>query len=136
MTLVTLVLVGLVMLYGKMRPRRRALPRVRPAPWPNVNIRFPQGTNIYQTDALAQAVEQRLAPYVDVGDLEHIITNVGSGGGDAGMSGGSSGGHLANVTLKFHDFEGLRRRPSADAVADIRAVLTDIPGSGNQGREG
>jgi len=58
-----------------------------------------------------------------------VITNVGSGAGSDGhLGGGSSGEHLAAVTLEFHKYE-TRPRPSARAMAEIRAALTDIPGA-------
>jgi multidrug efflux pump len=92
----------------------------------SVSIRFPQGTNIYQTDRLTREIESRLAPYA--ADLEHVITNVGTGGGGDPFSGGGVGGHLSSVTLTFHDYED-RPRPSAQAIADVRHALADIAGA-------
>ncbi|MGB2984260.1 MAG: efflux RND transporter permease subunit, partial [Phycisphaerae bacterium] len=123
LTLVVLLLIGLGMLYGKKGHGVELFPDFDPRR-AYINIRSPQGTNILESDRLARLVEKRLEPYAD--DLEHVITNVGSGGGS--MFGGSGGDHIANITLTFHDYE-VRKRPSAAAVADIRRALSDIPGA-------
>ncbi len=90
-----------------------------------VNIRSPQGTNIRQSDHLAGVVEERVEKYR--AELEHVVTNVGTGGG-AFFTGGGGGPHVGEVTLVFYDFEG-RRRPSADVVASVRRDLADIVGA-------
>jgi multidrug efflux pump subunit AcrB len=124
LSLVVLILVGLTMLYGKMGHGVELFPDFDPRR-AIIDIRAPQGTNIAESDRLARIVERRLAPYAE--DLEHVITNVGSAGGSGGF-GGSSGDHVANITLTFHDYE-VRRRPSAQAVAEIRVDLADIAGA-------
>ncbi len=107
-----------VLLFPEFDPRRAM-----------INIRCPQGTNIRKTDALARQVEHRLAHPRFRRDIRHVITNVGSAGEGAVVFGGASAGpHVANVTVLFHDYEE-RPRPSADAVKEIRAALTDIPGA-------
>ncbi len=125
LSLVVLLLVGLGTLYAKKGHGVELFPDFDPYRG-SVNIRFPQGTNIYETDRLARLVEQRLAPYAT--DLEHVITNVGSGGGGGPLGGGGVGSHLADITLTFHEFE-LRPRPSAAAIAEIRRALTDLAGA-------
>jgi len=91
-----------------------------------VLLRGPQGMNIQQTDQLAAMVEQRLQPFA--ADLQRVITNVGSGGGGNPMGGDAGvGEHMASITLEFQDYE-KRHRPSAEAIAEIRAALSDIPG--------
>ncbi len=126
LTLVVLLLVGLGMLYAKRGYGSELFPDFDPHR-ASVNIRLPQGTNIHETNRFARVVEQRLQPYVDAGDIEHVITNVGSGGGDP-MGGGGMGGHLANITLTFPDYED-RRRPSAAVIVDVRADLSDLAGA-------
>ncbi len=121
--LIVLMLVGVGMLYGKQGHGSQLFPDFDPYRG-SVNIRFPQGTNIYETDRLTRVVEERLKPFA--ADLDHVITNVGSGGG--GGFGGGSGGHLSNVTLAFHDYYD-RKRPSAEVIADVRQALTDIAGA-------
>ena len=105
-----------VELFPQMDPRRAV-----------VNIRSPQGTNIDESNRLAALVERRVRPFG--AELQHVITNVGSSGGAGALfGGGSSGPHIANITLLFHDFEE-RKRPSADVVLEIREALADIPGA-------
>ncbi|MFQ5805381.1 MAG: efflux RND transporter permease subunit [Phycisphaerae bacterium] len=126
LSLVLLLLVGLAMLYDKKGHGVELFPDFDPYRG-SVNIRFPQGTNIYETDRLAREVERRLQPYAE--DLEHVISNVGSGGGGGPLGGGGGGGsHLADITLTFPDYE-LRRRPSAAAITDIRQALADVAGA-------
>ncbi len=126
LSLVVLLLIGLVMLYGKMGHGVELFPNFDPRR-AIINIRSPQGTSIEESDRLARIVEQRLDKYTP--DLEHVIVNVGSGGGSGPMFGGGSGGdHIGNLTLTFHDYE-VRKRPSADVVAAIRKDLSDIAGA-------
>jgi multidrug efflux pump subunit AcrB len=123
--LVILILVGLGMLYQKEGHGVELFPDFDPRRG-GVNIRMPQGTNIRKSNRLARLVEKRLTAYAD--DVEHVITNVGSGGGGGPLGGGGAGGHLANITLTFHDYE-KRERPSATAIAEIRQSLADIAGA-------
>jgi multidrug efflux pump subunit AcrB len=125
LTLVVLLLVGLGTLYGKKGYGVELFPDFDPYRG-SVDIRFPQGTNIHETNRLAGMIEQRLQPYAE--DLRHVITNVGSGGGGGPFGGGGVGAHLASITLTFHDYED-RPRPSADAIADIRQALSDVAGA-------
>jgi multidrug efflux pump len=64
LSLAVLLLVGLGMLYGKLGHGVELFPDFDPARG-SINIRFPQGTNIYETDALTRDIEQRLQPYLD-----------------------------------------------------------------------
>ncbi|MHC4986447.1 MAG: efflux RND transporter permease subunit, partial [Planctomycetota bacterium] len=93
-----------------------------------VNVRCPQGTSIYHTDRIIRLIEHRLNTWVDSGDLKYVVANVGSGGADPFGGGGSSGPHVGNITLTFQDFED-RRRPSEGVLAEIRQIVTDIPGA-------
>ncbi len=131
LALAVLLLVALGMLYVKADLGVELFPDFDPAR-AGVNLRLPQGTNITSTDQLVRQVEERLWPYGQStadrrSDIKHVITNVGSGGGDP-LSSGGQGGHLANLTLTFHDYED-RPRPSAQVIADIRDDLKDLPGA-------
>ena len=88
----------------------------------SVSIRNAQGTNLYESDRFARIAEGHALPYL--GELNYIVTNVGSGGDFFSSSAGS---HLATVRLIFRDFED-RERPSAEAVKEIRDRLTDLAG--------
>ncbi|MCD6365086.1 MAG: efflux RND transporter permease subunit, partial [Planctomycetes bacterium] len=126
---VTISLAGLLMaamciLYGKFNRGVELFPEMDP---PNgfVNLRFPQGTNIRRTDAMAREIERRVGAYRE--HLQYMVTNVGSLAKESfGMS--SGGPHLAGITLTFLDFKD-RKRTSLEILEDIREDLTDIAGA-------
>ena len=91
-----------------------------------INIRFPQGTNIRETDRLARILEGRVEEVRP--ELEHVVSTVGSSGGDMFFGGGTAGPQVGDVTLVFRDYE-VRERPSADAVALLRGRLSDLAGA-------
>ncbi len=124
LTLTVLLLVGLAILYGKQGHGVELFPDFDPRRGV-IDIRCPQGTNIHETDRLARLIEERLRPFA--ADLEYVITNVGAGGGPE-MMGSPGGEHVANITMMFHDYE-VRQRPSAQAVAEMRQALADLPGA-------
>lgn len=120
------LLVALGILYGKIGRGVEFFPEGDPER-AVISVRAPQGTNIHQTDEIARVIEQRVEPYTPW--LEHIVTNVGSGGNAGGDLMASTGGpHLANVTLVFHDFAE-RQRPSTQIIAEVRQAITDIAGA-------
>lgn len=121
LSLAVLLLVGVAVLYGKLGHGVELFPEFDP-PRGIVNVRFPQGTNIHDNNKFVEEIERRLQPFGD--DLRYTITNVGSGGGGDG----AAGSHLSSITLSFHDFSD-RPRPSAAAIAEIRAALDDLPGA-------
>jgi len=128
LALVGLLLVGLGTFYAKQGHGVELFPEFDPRRG-TIDIRFPQGTNIRQTDQLARVIEDRLRPFAS--DLQHVIVNVGMGGsGDPHLSGasGGRGEHVANITLTFHDYEE-RPRPSAQAISEIRQALADLAGA-------
>ncbi len=125
-SLIAVLFMGMVGMYVKFGHGVELFPDIDPKR-AMIDVRSPQGTSIQESDKLARLIEKRVEPYAD--ELEHVITNVGSGGGGAGIfGGGSQGAHLTNITLVFHDYE-LRRRPSADVVTEIRSSLDDISGA-------
>jgi len=118
------LLVGLTILYGKIGKGTEFFPEGDPER-AMIDIRAPQGTNIYETDRIVRIIEERIRPYKL--DIKHVITNVGSsGGGDIIASTG--GPHLASITLVFYDFAE-RKRPSNDIIAEIRKDIDDISGA-------
>jgi multidrug efflux pump subunit AcrB len=132
--LAALLLVATGLLYARLGRGLEFFPDIDPDRG-MVNLRFPQGTNLRETDRLAREIERKIEPYRDRGDAEgrgdikHVIANVGSaGGGNVFFGGGSSGPHVASVTLVFTDYE-QRARPSAQAVADIRRELRHLAGA-------
>jgi len=125
LSLACLLLAALVIVYIRRGGGVELFPDIDPRR-AIVNIRAPQGTNITETDRLARIVEGRVQPYRPR-DVEHLVTNVGSAGG-AMFGGGTSGPHIANLTIMFHDYE-KRKRSSAEAVKEIRQSLLGIPGA-------
>ena len=122
--LCVLLLVGLSVYYVKHGHGVELFPDFDPYRG-SVSIRFPQGTNIYETERFTRVIEERLKPFA--ADFKHVITNVGSDSSDP-MGGGGAGPHLSTITLTFHDFED-RPRPSAQALAEIRKALVDLAGA-------
>ena len=119
------LLVGLAMVYGKVGRGVEFFPEGDPER-AVIDIRAPQGTNIRETDRLARVIEERIEPYTPW--LEHVITNVGAGGGTGSLMASASGPHLANITLVFYDFA-VRERPSTEVIAEIRQAIADIAGA-------
>ena len=126
LSLCGLLLAGLMILYGKRQLGIEFFPDIDPDR-ALINIRTPQGSNIKDVDQLARIVEQRIErhrPY-----FEHVVVNVGSaGGGEAAMGGSEGGPHIANLTIVFPDYE-IRKRPSAQIIAEMRRDVADIPGA-------
>lgn len=91
-----------------------------------VSVRAPQGTNINETDRIVRLLEERIQPYMEY--IDHMVTNVGSAGGEMNLVASAGGPHLANITLTFEDFT-IRKRPSMDVIADIRRDISDIHGA-------
>jgi len=123
----TLLLAGMGIVFFKYNRGIELFPDVDP-PIGIVNVRFPQGTNIRRSNEMARLVESRTA-CID-SDLKYTVANVGSGGAGSNVfgGGGSTGPHVANLTLTFHDYPD-RERPSAKAVKELRAALTDLAGA-------
>ncbi len=121
-----LLLVGLLMVFQRYSAGVLFFPDIDPERG-TVSVRAPQGTNIYYTDQLAQVVESRLAPYLQRGEMKHVITTVGAGGGDGGFGGGNAGPQEARLTMVFPDFAN-RLRPSNVILAELRGLLSDLPG--------
>ncbi len=120
------LLVGLAMLYGKIGKGTEFFPEGDPER-AVIDIRAPQGTNIYETDQIAREIEKRLKPFHPW--LEHVITNVGStGGANMSLTASAGGSYLAGITLVFYDFTE-RQRPSNEVIAEIRKAIADIAGA-------
>ena len=122
--LAVFVLIGSGILYAKLGKGTELFPQGDPER-AVIDVRMPQGTNIYETDRIMRMIEQRIQPQKQW--IEHTITNVGSAGGQT-LIASTGGPHLANITLVFYDFL-VRERPSRDVIADIRQELADIPGA-------
>ncbi|OHB64416.1 MAG: hypothetical protein A2Y76_05535 [Planctomycetes bacterium RBG_13_60_9] len=118
------LLVGLGILYAKIGKGTEFFPQGDPER-AFINVRMPQGTNIRETDRIMRLIEERIKPYQPW--LEHTITNVGSSG-QRTLVASAGGPHLGSVSLVFYDFA-VRKRPSAEIIAEIRRLVADIPGA-------
>ncbi len=85
-----------------------------------ISLKFPEGTEIARTCAMAKGIEERLRKY---SDISYFLTTVGRGGGSF-FKGGDSGPHLASVQIEFLDFE--KRKYHSDDLTD--AIRINING--------
>ncbi|MCB2189533.1 MAG: efflux RND transporter permease subunit [Deltaproteobacteria bacterium] len=83
-----------------------------------VYVKAPEGTNLGASDTLVKRVEEIVSPYKDV---NFVIANIGSAGGDPFTSGGV-GTHLSRITLDFKDLHD-RSRPSSEIIKELRQKL-------------
>ncbi|MBN1803935.1 MAG: efflux RND transporter permease subunit [Sedimentisphaerales bacterium] len=118
------LLIGLATLYGKIGKGTEFFPEGDPER-AVIDVRAPQGTNIYETDRIVRIIEERIEPYKPY--LDYVITNVGASGG-MDLVASAGGPHLANITLVFYDFAE-RQCPSNEIIAEIRKLIDDIPGA-------
>jgi multidrug efflux pump len=119
------LLVGLALLYGKAGRGTEFFPQSDPER-AVISVRTPQGTNIRETDRIVRQIEKSIEPSREW--IEHTVTNVGSAGGVMTLTTSAGGPHLANITTVFYDYA-IRKRPSMDVIADMRAAVADIPGA-------
>ena len=126
LALSVLVLVASGLLYAKLGRGVQLFPDIDPER-AFVNLRFPQGTNVRETDRLTRICEERVATYDRY--LNHRVANVGSQGSANYIFGGAaSGPHVGNVQMVFKDYEE-RERPSAQVVKEIRGEMLDLTGA-------
>ncbi len=92
----------------------------------SVQVKYPEGTRIEQTDATIRAIEAQCAGY---GDIRYMVANVGTVGVIQGAAGATGqGSHMGSVDLQFVDFE--ERHGSSAALVDrIRRELGMFPGA-------
>ena len=90
-----------------------------------VFIKAPEGTNLDASDRLVAVAEKIVGEY---GDIKHIITNIGSAGGNIFAQGGT-GTHINRVSFDFKDFKD-RAEPSPEVIKKIRVqALAAIKGA-------
>lgn len=118
MLLSVLLLVGCVVVYSRYGAGVELFPDIDPRR-AIIDIRMPQGTNINATNELSLKIEHRLKRIHE--DLERDIASVGSAGESAGE-------HLGSITLIFDRYE-TRRRPSMDAIMEMRTAVKDLAGA-------
>jgi multidrug efflux pump subunit AcrB len=89
-----------------------------------VNIKLPPGSTLEKTEELTSRVE-RIVSSLD--DLDNYVSNLGSNMVMDMSEGGSSGTHLANITVNLKK-EG-RKRKSFEIARDLRPILKDVQGA-------
>ena len=115
-----LILIGVVMLYGKMGHGIELFPEFDPAR-ATISLEVPQGTSLDEINRVVLKVEERLNPYQQY--LKDIVARAGIGGGNMFSSASGQG----SIDLVFYDYVD-RIKPSNEVIAEIRADLTDLAG--------
>jgi len=86
-----------------------------------VFLKAPEGTNLDASDRLVRQVEAIASDYEDI---QYVIANVGSVGGDP-FSQGGTGTHINRVAIDFKDFHD-RSRPSSEIIKELRKRILDV----------
>jgi multidrug efflux pump len=115
-----LILIGVIMLYGKMGHGVELFPEFDP-PRATISLEVPQGTSLDEINRIVLDVEKRLIPYQEY--LQDVVARAGVGGGN--MFSSASG--QASIDLVFYDYID-RIRPSNEIIAEIRDDITDLAG--------
>jgi CzcA family heavy metal efflux pump len=89
-----------------------------------IYLRQPEGTSLDKTDELVRRVEERLQKYENI---DNIVANVGSRPGSGLFGFGSSGSHVARISIDFKE-EKYRIESSAETISRIRKDITGFPG--------
>ncbi len=114
-----LILIGLVILYGKMGHGVELFPEFDPSR-ATISLEVPQGTSLAEINRTVIKVEERLKPYEEY--LQDIVAKVGISGG---MFSSASG--QASIDLVFYDYVN-RTKPSNEIIAEIRDDIDDLAG--------
>ncbi|MBX7258301.1 MAG: efflux RND transporter permease subunit [Candidatus Hydrogenedentes bacterium] len=102
-------------------------PTVEP-PQANIDIECPEGTNLATSDQYVKQVEEVLMPYLERGELEHVIANVGSQGASLTGQRRSNTTHLSRVTMDFPKLADCKVMPS-EIVEKVRGQLEGVTGA-------
>lgn len=86
-----------------------------------VTLELPTGTRLEVTDSYAQRIEEIIRQ--NVPEVEHILAEIGGGGGwEAPQT------HIAQIRIKLVDLD-KRRRSSQQIAAALRPALSGMPGA-------
>lgn len=89
-----------------------------------IELSFPEGTSIDETDQAMRQIEQKLHRYEDI---EFFLTTIGGGGGGIGLP-GASGTHAGSIYVEFLD-PSEREQKSSRLIEQIRLDTGVIPGA-------
>ena len=118
------LLVVVFMLFGRFNAGVELFPDVEPT-YAYVGIEAPSGTRIEQTDTYCDQIE----PYVsEVPELLAYVTEVGTGGSNGFIVGGSAATHNATLNLEFIKQED-RDTNSRQSLEDLRTKLQAFTGA-------
>ncbi len=113
-----------VLIYGRFGEGVELFPEVEPRN-ATIQLKFPQGTGIEQTDQALKVFEEKLTHYEDI---KFFLASVGSTGG--GMIGGGGGGgtHQGNIRIEFKKAEE-RKENSLELIGRLREDIGRLPGA-------
>lgn len=118
------MLVGAIAAFGLFGKGTEFFPESDPN-YGDVKIKATEGTNLDASDKIVKQVEDIVTGYEDI---EYVISNIGSEGGDPFSSGGT-GTHISQVTLDFKEFKE-RSRSSLDIIDELREkILANVRGA-------
>ncbi len=89
-----------------------------------IEVKFPQGASIEQTDAVLKDIEKGLPQHEDI---KFFLTTVGEGGG-GGYLGAGKGTHLGKIHVEFLDY-GERAGDSMKLVETLREQIGKVAGA-------
>ena len=115
-----LILVGVVMLYGKMGHGVVLFPETDPAR-ATISLEVPQGTSLEEINRIVLAVEERVEPYRE--HIDDVVARAGVGGGNMFSSVSGQG----SIDLIFHEYLD-RTKPSNELIAEIREAISGFAG--------
>ena len=121
--------VGMIVLFGVANSGMEFFPRVEPRQV-IVTVESPVGTNVEQSDRLAEKLEKRLSSVDGYSDVEAVVTTVGSTSGNP-MAGGGGGGepNMSQISLSFLKYQSRNQSPF-ETMEELRGVLgTTIEGA-------
>jgi multidrug efflux pump subunit AcrB len=107
--------------YGMFNNGIEFFPNVEPRE-ANINITLPSGTTIDKTNSITKYIETRIPAFKDI---EYYLSNVGTSNNPMDFGGGVS--NKSTITMNFLDKE-LKTQNAFLTIADIRQVITDMPG--------
>jgi len=122
-----LVLFGMTALYFLTAPGIEFMPRTDPQSC-TIDITMPEGTRVEKTDRFARRVEEGVRRVDEHGDVEHVVTSVGSRGTSSLVSVGGAMPDFARVSVEFKDIED-RTVPSPELIERFRDAFADVAGA-------
>ena len=117
-----LLFIGMIVAFAMANNGMEFFPRVEPR-MVTVTVESPAGTNIEQSNRLADRLEEKLSAVEGYTDVEAVVTTVGSTSGNP-MAGGGGGGepNMAQISLSFYKFQDREQSPF-ETMEELRSAL-------------